>query len=220
LFKASIERIKKMKNSSRPQMSEPDQRDIIGYSIADEDERKEWNALIRFIADWIEENDLSNAIVFHGTSSGRAEDIMQNGMNPTDATFATNDADSEGSFWGDVYTAAAYAEDTVQERDGDGRPVLLMAYTDDLEELCELAPDLATMDFPLKGLTRLSDDDVMQKWLAHHTTLSWRDSLTDLGAIVALHEFELDPNCMQRITSRNDFENAVRGLEAASSFGR
>lgn len=193
---------------------EPNQREIVGYSIKDENKKAQWIDLVKSVAKWVEDNDLTNEVVFHGTSSRRALNILEDGMRPTDIAHAISEGslNDTGSFWGDVYTASAYAEDTIAERDPDATPVLLMAYTAELEEDFDLRPDLATLDFPLKGLTKLDDQTVYDKWINNHRTLTWQQSLTDLGAMIAVHEQSLDPDYMRMITSKEDF-NHLRKIE-------
>lgn len=192
--------------------SEPNQRDIIGYSIKDANKKAEWIDLVKTIATWVEDNDLSHAVVFHGTSARRALNILEDGMEPTDITHAISEGslNDTGSFWGDVYTASAYAEDTIAERDPDATPVLLMAYTAELEEDFDLRPDLATLDFPLKGLTKLDDQAIYDNWINNHRTLTWQQSLTDLGAMIAVHEHSIDPDYMRMITSKEDFNRICK----------
>lgn len=117
-------------------------------------------------------------------------------MEPTDASLAVDVPRglANGSFWGDVHTAAAYAEDTVHERDCGGEPVLLAILTETLEADCAVYPDLATVDFPLEGLTRLGDPGVRDRWNEGFRDMDWRDGLRDLGAIVATHDLPLSPS--------------------------
>lgn len=185
---------------------EPNQREIIGYSIKDENKKAQWIDLIKSIAKWVEDNNLAHDVVFHGTSSRRALNILENGMKPTDITHAISEGslNDTGSFWGDVHTASAYAEDTIAERDPDSIPVLLMAYTAELEEDFDLRPDLATLDFPLKGLTKLDEKEVYDNWINNHRTLTWKQSLNELGAIIAVHDHILDPDYMRMITAKED----------------
>lgn len=171
---------------------EPDQRDIVGYSIRDRNRRERWIALVRGIADFVD--GWRHEVVFHGTSDRCLESIMARGMAPTDTEHAT-DGHPLGSFWGDVYTASSYAEDTVKHRGG-GYPVLIAARTADLLACCEtLVPDLATLDYPLKGLTRLDDTDVYSRWVdgQGYRRLGWRDALEDLRAVVAVHRKPVGP---------------------------
>lgn len=178
-------------------MDEPDQRAIVGYSVSDPEARAEWIALVRGLSAWIDAEGLRDKVVFHGTSLGKLRKIRRGGMEPTDISLASEPfgGPDAGSFWGDVHTAAAYAEDTVKERsNGKGKPVLVAVLAETLERDCLLYPDLATLDFPLKGLTRLDDPAVSEAWLNGFRGMDWRDGLRDLGAIVATHQWALDPD--------------------------
>lgn len=195
---------------------EPNQRDIIGFSFDNEEKRAKWIDLVKTIANWVEDNDLAHSFVFHGTSSKRAADILEDGMKPTDITHAISEGslNDTGSFWGDIYTASAYAEDTIKERDPGYEPVLLIARTAELEEEYDLRPDLATLDFPLKGLTKLEDKELADDWINHHSMKTWPQGLSDLGAIIAIHDGYLDPAYMKPIKSKADFEEISRLLRA------
>lgn len=199
---------------------EPNQREIVGYSFTDDAKKAAWIDLVHSIAKWIDDNNLSSDIVFHGTSTKRSRDILKHGMRPTDITHAIAEGslNDTGSFWGDIYTASAYAEDTIKERDPGYEPVLLIARTAELEEAFNLQPDLATLDFPLKGLTKLDDKDLANEWLHHHRMKTWAQGLSDLGAIIAIHDEYLDPEFMQPIKSKADFEEISRAEEAVRSF--
>lgn len=191
---------------------EPNQREIVGYSFLDDTKKAEWIRLVHSIAKWVEDNNLSDEVVFHGTSLARAENIMEHGMYPTDVVHAISDGGlhDTGSFWGNVFTASAYAEDTIAERDLTGSPVLLMAYTNELEHDFDLRPDLATLDFPLNGLTKLDDTIVYNNWINNHRTLNWKQSLTDLGAIIVIHDEKLEPEYLRMIKTDSDFKSFCR----------
>jgi hypothetical protein len=181
---------------------EPDQREIIGYSIRGKARRERWIAGVRGIAALVKENGWQHEVVFHGTSEKHLPFIASQGVRPTDAGLAT-EGHALGSFWGDVDTAAAYAEDTVKHRGGN-RPVLLAARTADLLDRCEaLVPDLSTLDFPLKGLTRLDDAHVYARWVDGHgyRSLGWRDALDDLSALVAVHGEPISPDAFAVVDS-------------------
>lgn len=171
-------------------MDEPDQREIIGYSIDDPDRKGEWISLVRGISELMD--DAVHEILFHGTSIKRLPAILKKGIRATDVGLAIVDGqgDDRGSFWGDVHTAAAYAEDTARVRDS-SLPVLVAIRTEELLADCALHPDLATLDFPLKGLTRLSEPGVYDKWARNFRTLSWKDALDDLRAVVATHAIHI-----------------------------
>lgn len=175
---------------------EPDQTTIVGYSIDDPDRKAQWIALVRAVAEMVDETGQACEIVFHGTSLKRARDILVNGLRPTDihVAVAPENGEDQGSFWGDVQTAAAYAEDTVKERDGGGLPVLLAARTSGLASSYAMRPDLATLDFPLKGLTRLGDEQAAERWRGDSASRTWQDSLADLGAVVVIHDADMPPD--------------------------
>jgi hypothetical protein len=111
----------------------------------------------------------------------------------------------EGSFWGTVRTAAAYAEDTAKERDG-GSPALIAIRSSDIIRLADLLPDLQTLDFPLKGLTRLDEREVLERWEANHAEMDWRRSLDDLGAVVALHGASVPSGYLMWVKSVGDLD--------------
>lgn len=206
-------------------MSEPDQREIIGYSIKDPQKKQGWIQLIADIEVWIKENDFADQILFHGTSRTRAKDICKSGLKPTDIkhSVAPHSTDAVGSFWGTVRTAAAYADDTCFYRNQRSQPCLLMVASEDLEEDCRLYPDLATLEMPLKGLTKLDDPDVSQRWMTAHdndewsedNALSWRQSIQDLGAIIAVHDFDLPPSIIKPIETFDQFLELAERLTAA-----
>lgn len=120
---------------------------------------------------------------------------MTDGMEPVDLGFALglhDDDCASGSYWGTILTASAYAEDTVKERDEGGIPAIIGIRTCDLLRFCDLFPDGNTLDFPLKGLTRLEDESISEKWVNGFRDLDWKESLLDLSAIVAIHQFPLE----------------------------
>jgi len=200
-------------------MVELDQREIVGYSLVDPEARDRWISLVRGISRWIEETGQKDKVVFHGTSRRLLPRILEEGMEPTDVELAVGPLEGmvQGSFWGDVHTASAYAEDTVFEREGKGEPglgepVLLAVRTDSLEEDCLLYPDLATLDFPMKGLTRLDEPEVQEAWIKGFRGMDWRDGLRDLGAIVATHDFYLDPDDFFVADSLDAVKERIEGL--------
>jgi len=209
------------------QNSEPDQREVIGYSVADPGRKREWVDLVAAIERWLSDHSLETSIVFHGTSDRRATKILTEGIKPVDVGFALGlqaDEGMEGSYWGNVRTAAAYAEDTVSERDPDGLPVLLAITTASLEELCVIRPDGNTIDFPLKGLTRLDDSDVADKWFRNFRKLSWQESLLDLGAVVALHDFMFSEgifmaNSVENVRDAVLWQNCMHPITRSKGFG-
>ena len=198
---------------------EPNQREIVGYSFTDDAKKSAWIDLVHSIAKWVEDNNLSNEVIFHGTSNTRADDILENGMVPTDIihAIAAGSFNDAGSFWGDIHTAAAYAEDTVAERDPGSEPVILMANVPDLEAEFQLLPDLATLDFPMKGLTKLDDQAVYDNWINNHRTLAWQQSLAELGAIIAVHDEPLPPAYIQDIRTKADFEAMFHSKQVIES---
>lgn len=191
--------------------NEPDQRTILGYSIASPEKRSEWAAFIGEIAEILEQHDAAREIVFHGTSEVRASVIMRYGMKPTDLQVASPSGEiADGSFWGCPFTASAYADDTVKERDGGGSPALIAVRTSDLlANGYDLYPDLASLEFPLKGLTRLDDSTVSDKWQEGHETLSWKDSLDDLGAITVAHDDWMSPEHFAMVRSPEDLRQLL-----------
>lgn len=173
--------------------SEADVRDSHGYSIGDPIAKAGWIELITSIRSFLEENDLTQEIVFHGTSARRAQLIVENGMKPTEVEHAvwSRSQAAWGSFWGTIDAAASYAEDAASIRDAGELPVILAVPVAELAAACELLPDGATFDFPMKGLTKLDDPQILEKWHQQHATLDWDTSLKELGAIVALHQKNL-----------------------------
>ena len=208
-------------------MSEPDQRDIIGYSLKDPQSKQAWIELISKIQDWLRDNDLEEDILFHGTSLSRAEDILKYGFNPTDITLSVTQemGYDAGSFWGNVLTASAYADDTCENRNPDSRPVLLAVSAEALEEECLLYPDLATLDMPLKGLTKLDDPEISELWLSTFSVdydspediLTWEDGLRDLGAIVAVHDVILPQEMFHKVDSFETFLDFAEPLKARTT---
>lgn len=164
----------------------------IGLKIADEHERRDWINLVTALSDRIEEDGLSDEILFHGTTLEKARSIMSTGMRPTDAFEVLPDGTeimTEGSFWGTVKTAAWYAEDTAFYRTG-GTPVLLACPVGFLQTYSILGIDIASRDFAVPGLTLLDDPEVASRW-ATGIPHTWQDSLSDLGSVTALHEYDL-----------------------------
>lgn len=163
----------------------------IGLKITDERERRDWISLVTAIADRIEEAGLSEEILFHGTTVEKARAIMSNGMRPADAFEVLPDGTesmTEGSFWGTVGTAAWYAEDKSFYR-GES-PVLLACPVGFLQTYSILGIDIPSRDFPIPGLTPMEDPEVARRW-ATGMRRTWQDSLSDIGSVTALHDYDL-----------------------------
>lgn len=183
-----------------------------GYSIPDLDDRARWRGLLEGIRQRMSEGDLEEVVLFHGTSERALERIMIDGMEPVECSQALPPDlrdDCNGSFWGTIDTAAAYADDTATERHPDSLPVIIAIRVSTLENDCQIVPDGATVDFPLKGLTRLSDPEVAAYWSEFGLDRHWRESLRDLGAVVALHDFTIPVVDMTVIRSIEDFERLL-----------
>jgi hypothetical protein len=165
----------------------------IGLKIDDEDGRREWVALVTDIADRVDEAGMGEEILFHGTTANKARAIMENGIRPTDAFEVLSDGSevmTTGSFWGTVRTAAWYAEDKAFYRPWDA-PAIIACPVNFLQTYATLGIDIPSRDFPHPGLTRLDyEDDVRARWAAGRER-TWQDSLADLGAVTALHEYDL-----------------------------
>ena len=183
----------------------------LGYSFTDETSKAAWRALVSSINARIAETDIEDEVLFHGTSSVALERIIAVGFEPTDISHAVADGDihRDGSFWGDLMTAAAYAEDTVAERHPGSTPVILAIPVAALEADCQLFSDGATFDFPLDGLTRLDDPDVLARWSESGCDLPWRESLADLGAVVAAHQFVIPAEDIVVMNSPDDLHSMV-----------
>jgi hypothetical protein len=193
-----------------------DVRDRVGYSIDDPVAKASWIALVTSIRQYFVDNALQDKIVFHGTSQKRAKKILAEGMKPTDVSFAVWDQCEQGagSFWGSIDAAVSYAEDTASERDPGSKPVLLAVRLSDLEQVCDLRCDGASLDFPLKGLTRLSEPEIEEKWSGDISLRSWKESLFDLGAVVAIHDDFLEIDFIEIV---DDFE-ILKEMQEKTSF--
>jgi hypothetical protein len=174
--------------------NQTDVRDRVGYSIGYPAAKAAWITLISSIREYLAEQGLQEEFVFHGSSENRAKQILIEGMKPTDVSFAVWDQCDmgAGSFWGSIDAAASYAEDTASEREPGSLPIILAVRVSDLQEACDLCCDGATLDFPLRGLTKLSEPAIEAKWGGDISLRSWKESLADLGAIVALHHDYLE----------------------------
>lgn len=192
--------------------TEPDQREIIGYSIDCLKKKLVWTELVSQIEKFLTEQNALFDIVFHGTSNIRASSILDYGMEPTDLSHATLNGRSMGSFWGNVRTAASYAEDTSKWRESIAEPTLLAVRTDQLYNDFELLPDYATVDFPLKGLTQLDDPEVLDFWYNQEIEHTWQKSLAHLGAFTVAHESEIDPAIIFQIESLEDVERLLHQI--------
>lgn len=157
-------------------------------------EAADWTGEARALDEFLVREGLSQEVVFHGTSSVVIDLISSEGLSPTDVTAAVqnNLGWDSGSFWGTPRTAIAYALDSARERYPGSNPALIASPVSILEHQCQLVCDGATIDFPLKGLTRLDEPGIRDKWESADFDLPWQESLADLGAIVALHDFYLD----------------------------
>lgn len=156
---------------------------------------------------------LADVILFHGTSERALDGIAIEGMEAIECSHALppDDRDDErfGTFWGSIDTAATYADDTAAERHEDSLPVIIAIHVSTLEWLASIVPDGATVDFPLDGLTLLHDPDVAAYWSDFGMTRPWRESLRDLGAVLALHGQNIHIDDMTVIRSMDDFDLVV-----------
>lgn len=194
-----------------------------GYSITDPVERKRWRGLIEALRQRIADDGLSDVVLFHGTSERALERIAAQGMEPVECSHALppdcRDVEEYGSFWGNIDTAAAYADDTAAERHPDSLPVIIAIPVSTLEADCRIVPDGATVDFPLKGLTRLDDPSVAAYWSEYDIDRTWRESLRDLGAVVAIHDFLIPVEDMAIVRSIDDFERLLARTHAPLQQG-
>jgi hypothetical protein len=158
----------------------------------------------------VTEESLEDVIVFHGTSERALEGMEIAGMEAIQCSHALppddRDEEQHGTFWGSIDTAATYADDTAAERHEDSLPVIIAIPVSTLEWLGTIVPDGATVDFPLDGLTRLDDPEVAAYWSDFDMTVPWRESLRDLGAVVALHGRNIHIDDMTVIRSMDDFD--------------
>ncbi len=187
----------------------------IGLKIADEDQRLAWISLITDIADKVDEMNLSEEILFHGTTIGKARAILRRGMRPTDAFEVMPDGSeimTSGSFWGTIRTAAWYAEDSAFHRSG-GAPAIIACPVGFLQTYATLGIDIPSRDFPQPGLTLLNHDEEARGRWAIGQTRSWQDSLADLGSLTALHDYDLP---LDQAVIVDEFESFDRILQARS----
>lgn len=189
-----------------------------GYSISDAAERTRWRDLVEAVRKRISDSGLEDVVLFHGTSERALDGILMEGMEPIECSHALPDGYRDeceyGSFWGSVDTAAAYADDTAAERHPDSLPVIIAIAVSMLESDCLIVPDGATVDFPLEGLTRLDDPVVAAYWSEFGPDRPWRESLRDLGAVVAVHDFNIPLEDMAVIRSMEDFERLIEAARA------
>ncbi|MBY3157344.1 hypothetical protein HFO56_34020 [Rhizobium laguerreae] len=184
-----------------------------GYSIADVTERQRWRDLVAAVRQRVADEALDDVVLFHGTSERALEKIMVEGMEAIECSHALppddRDDDEYGTFWGTIDTAAAYADDTAAERHPDSLPVIIAIPVSTLEWHGSIVADGATVDFPLKGLTRLDDPQVAAYWSDFDATRPWRESLRDLGAVLAIHNNGIHFEDLTVIKSLQDFELVV-----------
>lgn len=184
-----------------------------GYSIPDPAERERWRDLVEAVRQRTSDNGLEDVVLFHGTSERALAGILMEGMEPVECSHALpphcRDDCEYGSFWGNIDTAAAYADDTAAERHPGSFPVIIAIRVSILESDCRIVPDGATVDMPLKGLTRLDNPEVAAYWSEFGRDLPWHESLRDLGAVVALHDFLIPIEDMTVIRSMEDFERMI-----------
>lgn len=186
-----------------------------GYSITDQVERARWRGLIEALRKRVADDGIGDEVLFHGTSERALDRIASEGMEPVECSHALppdcRNVEEYGSFWGNIDTAAVYADDTVVERHPDSLPVIIAIPVSTLEADCRIVPDGATVDFPLKGLTQLVDPKVAAYWSDFDMDRPWRESLRDLGAVVAIHDFMIPVEDMTVIRSIEDFESLMEG---------
>lgn len=182
--------------------------------MTDED-WKAWAELTNEIAEIIASEQLTTHVAFHGTSTHALhapEGLRRVGMRPTRVAHAYFDRKTldlhggNGSFWGQLKTAAWYAESDVLDIYQSGRPVLIAAATDVLACKYPLHPDRATLDAPVDATLREALRGRADDWYKHHSTLGWEQALREIGAIFAVHEEPIPFEEMAVITSTTDFE--------------
>lgn len=195
-----------------------DARENFGYSFSSKEERDAFRAFILDAEKRLEEEGLSRDVLFHGISTAILEDILRDGLRPTDISEATVDEDlpDMGTFWGTIATAAYYAEDCVAERHQSGHPAFVCISAAKLIDDCILMPDGATIDFPPPGLTRLEEPGVHETWQEAAFQMSWRDALRDLGAIIAVHDFYIPPEDFVIIKNSDDLERFIQNVARPS----
>lgn len=184
-----------------------------GYSIPDPAERKQWRELVEAVRQRISESGLEDAVLFHGTSERALQRISIDGMESVECSHALppdcRHVEEYGSFWGNIDTAAAYADDTAAERHPDSLPVIIAIPVSTLEADCRIVPDGATVDYPINGFTRLDNPEVEAYWSEPGVDRSWRESLRDLGAVLVIHDFNIPAEDLTVIRSMEDFERLL-----------
>lgn len=179
---------------------------------------EEWKTLLLGINELLEEHGLADSVVFHGTSTKWLDDILTDGLCPTDlqdayfkkrVDFDDPDFGSEGTFWGLLRTAAWYAEDTVVERNNcDTQPILIAADTLQLSLDYALYPDKASLEGPIdKALPVSTVDGLADAWLKSGARFRWERGLKELGAIFAVHDEYIDPSKLGIIRNVEDFRS-------------
>jgi hypothetical protein len=183
--------------------------DTTGHSFSNPRRRGDWIELLNGIQSFIEERGLQEEILFHGTTIGKARSILRRGMRPTDAfeLFDGEEMSAEGSFWGSIRTAAWYAEDSSIHRKG-GRAAIIACPTSFLQIYSTLSADIPSRDFPVPGLTMLEDPETATRW-GNGTPRTWQESLADLGAVTAIHDYELS---LDQAAIVDDIESLYRIL--------
>ncbi len=178
----------------------------------------EWKTLILGVRELLEEHGLDQSVVFHGTSTKWIEDIQADGLCPTElgdayfkkrVDFDDPDFGEEGTFWGQLNTAAWYAEDTVVERDNsDTQPVLVVADALELSLEYPLYPDKASLEGPVDNTLPVSTSpDLAASWWKSGARFKWEKGLKELGAIFAVHTDYLDDTKIGIIRSIDDFKD-------------
>ncbi|TLX15994.1 hypothetical protein [Rhizobium sp. MHM7A] len=178
----------------------------------------EWRTLLDAIKEMIEEHGIEKSVVFHGTSTKWLKNIQEDGLCPTelgDAYFKKRidyddpDFGPEGSFWGQLSTAAWYAEDTVAERDnGETQPILIVADAFELSLEYPLYPDRASLEGPVdQSLPVSTDEKLADTWWKRGARFNWERGLEELGAIFAVHTDYLDNDKIGIVQDIEDFRN-------------
>lgn len=185
-----------------------DRRAERGYSLSDVSERDEWRGMLTIIEKWLDEEQLHEEFLFHGTSTTALDSIDIEGMRPDFRSDAIIDPTTGEfcTFWGNLDTACFYAEDTVAERHPGSKPVILAISVDTLETLAFLQPDGASIDFPIDGLTRALKQEELEMWQDQKFDRPWRDGLNDFGAIIAVHDEPIDLGYMRPMRTKIDAE--------------